>query len=163
MQRAKIPRYHLNSPISHGIRPLQLRTNKRSSIVRYDNGYSRCSLSASAGYPVRIRSRCKAPRPCSKKPSISLPTCRDSLRRISSPTLLFTAFMSLTVCILFLSRTFVNTLFLSQTQTVKQLSRLHCSYPFLYLTVVQYPPASVPYNRSYAPCWSREHWRCPLR
>ena len=33
----------------------------------------------------------------------------------------------------------------------------------LYLTVVQYPPASVPYNRSYAPCWSREHWRCPLQ
>mgnify|MGYP006923481927 FL=1 len=41
--------------------------------------------------------------------------------------------MSLTVCILFLSRTFVNTLFLSQTQTVEQLSRLHCSYPFYIL------------------------------
>ena len=117
MFRAKIPRYHLNLPIPHGIRPLQLRTNKRSSIVRYDNGYSRCSLSASAGYH---NTKSVQSSETMFKEVFHIPSHLPGL----SATYLFSysslhSLYFLTVCILFLSRTFVNTLFLSQTQSDK--------------------------------------------
>ena len=41
------------------------------------------------------QSRCAAPRPCSKKPSMFLPTLRNSLWFLSSFTLLFIAFFNL--------------------------------------------------------------------